>query len=314
MRARLIAGDYGRPLYRVKTSVDEAAQEKTQEVVTDLRGVRAPEILRLAVEFQVSSYQSPEVLLVENNMGFRDQTQANRIERASFQLFEGVASLNAEGSADTGAQPRHPRALYLGFDRDFSASPLSLYVDAEDQPGEVPLRVELLTAPVTWSQLAAVEDQTRGFQQPGFLSVVIDQRPAQGEYFGKTGYWLRVRPELAADRLWEPRLRTLQINAGPAVQLQSVTQELLGSSTGEPRMRFVLSQTPVLPDSLELRVREGLTDDELEVLRAQPGPGELPRVAEYPEFPPPGHWVLWERVDSFLERADPDARVYRLNT
>jgi predicted phage baseplate assembly protein len=98
-----------------------------------------------------------------------------------------------------------------------------------------------------------------------------------------------------------------------------VDQEILGSSLGEPSLVVELAETPVLPDTLELRVREQLSEDEKDALEEERRRSiqvsgrpttEAPRVVKAPGIE--GDWVLWSRVDSFIG-ADGDARVYRLD-
>jgi predicted phage baseplate assembly protein len=97
-------------------------------------------------------------------------------------------------------------------------------------------------------------------------------------------------------------------------------QEIVGSSLGEPSLALELAETPVLPETLELRVREQLSEDELHALeeewrRSLLGSGRPPSEAPPVVGTVPGvdgTWVLWSRVDSFIG-ADGDARVYRLD-
>jgi len=46
--------------------------------------------------------------------------------------------------------------------------------------------------------------------------------------------------------------------------------EILGSSDGSPLQQFTLTRPPVLGNSLELRIREPLGDEELEQLAKTP--------------------------------------------
>ena len=97
-------------------------------------------------------------------------------------------------------------------------------------------------------------------------------------------------------------------------------QEILGSSLGEPSLALELAETPVLPETLELRVREQLSEDEQEALEEERRRSILGSGRPPSEAPPvvgtvagvDGTWVLWRRVDSFIG-TDGDARVYRLD-
>ena len=59
------------------------------------------------------------------------------------------------------------------------------------------------------------------------------------------------------------------MNGVPAKQARTIVQEILGSSLGEPSLALELAETPVLPETLELRVREQLSEDEREALEEE---------------------------------------------
>ena len=154
------------------------------------------------------------------------------------------------------------------------------------------------------------------------MQLFVDVPPAQARLFGLDRHWIRLSQDggIGPER-WSPEVHGLYPNAIPADQAKTVRQEILGSSLGQPGTVVVLSETPVLPDSVELRVREELAEeeeqalaDEYRRLRAERGDeGSDPEVtATLDELNVPGTWVLWRRVDSFVDR-DGDARVYLLD-
>jgi predicted phage baseplate assembly protein len=217
------------------------------------------------------------------------------------------------------------RALYLGFTKPYDVNPLGLYVDA-DEPEEIEnvsepieLEFEVLAQGGRWRKVAA-EDLTRGFQRRGLVKLFIDAEPQRRRLFGRELFWLRIHPKKNGE-VWRPLLKTIQVNAAEAEQARSIKQEILGASNGEPHQRFFLSKTPVIANSLELRVREALSEEErLELERtnkvsiaARPSESdnaETPVVATYPDID--GEWVLWRQVDSFVG-LDGEARVYQLD-
>jgi predicted phage baseplate assembly protein len=128
--------------------------------------------------------------------------------------------------------------------------------------------------------------------------------------------WLRLRPgadpgaEAAAT--WAPVVRLLLPNAVLVSHARTVQHEILGSSLGAPGTTVFLADVPVLPDTLELRVREDLGQEEVAALTAaeaetRGAPGPVVTGAERT----PGTWVLWRRVDSLVGQSG-DARVYVL--
>ena len=160
-------------------------------------------------------------------------------------------------------------------------------------------------------------------RRTGLVQVFLSTPLARAARFGRDGFWLRLRPATEAEGVdsgaWRPVVRGLFVNGVPATQARTVVQEILGSSLGEPSLVLELAEVPVLPETVELRVREELSEDEREVLeeerrrsiRISGRPAEAPPVvATVPGVD--GAWVLWRRVDSFIG-TDGDARVYRLD-
>lgn len=302
IRARLIGGDYGRPIYRVNTSTQGA--ESTQEITVDNSRLNPPEILHIEAAFSLEKKVPPQQLLIKNNLDFRRQTQANLEAGAGFELFEGVQKINRQ---------RGSRALYLGFNKAFHVSPLSLYIDAEDQDDDMAgeLSFDVLGADDRWVHLSA-QDETQGMNRSGFIQVSVNVEPRRARRFGQEGFWLRARPRFASSH-WAPRLRGIFINAGRAHQARTFRQEILGASLGEPGLSLNVANKPVLPDSLELRVRETLSDEEKEALNTGRQAQSSPTVMQYPERSLVGDWVRWTRVDSFIGRHG-EERIFKLDT
>ena len=88
---------------------------------------------------------------------------------------------------------------------------------------------------------------------------------------------------------------------------ETLTHELLGSSQGEPNLTLFLARPPVLRNTLELRVKEPLGEEEIAALNAERNDRVLTAVEGLP-----GEWVLWNRVIDPGDEA-PDARVYALD-
>ena len=252
-----------------------------------------PEILGIEATFALDKELDPEVLLVENNLDVRDQTQAALVPEARFDLFQGAAAVTDGG-----------RALFLGLTGPVGIGSLSLLVDAVDQEGDGELGVDLRTAD-GWHPIA-VDDRTTALRRRGMITLTIDVEPVAVRLFGQDRVWLRLRAGAAA---WAPEVVGVYLNAVEINQARTVQNEILGSSLGEPGLTVTLAATPVLPDTVVLRVRERLSDEELAALQAgYDGPEEVV-VTDPEKFP--GSWVLWQRVDSLLGQAA-DARVYVL--
>jgi predicted phage baseplate assembly protein len=102
------------------------------------------------------------------------------------------------------------------------------------------------------------------------------------------------------DESWAPVVRGMRLNAVELSQARTVENEIVASSLGEPNLTAALAERPVLPDSVRLRVREDLTDEDRTALDV---------LDDRVRFP--GSWVLWQRVDSLVGQG-PEARVFVL--
>ncbi|WP_222271562.1 hypothetical protein [Modestobacter marinus] len=302
IRARLIGGDYGRPSYVVVTD------GKKQTVTIDTADMHPPEILSTEASFVLDKELDPEVLLVENNLDVRDQTQAAVVPEARFDLFQGAVALYDADDAD--------RAVYVGLTGPIGRGSLSLLVDATDQDGTGTLTVDLRTAD-GW-RAVGVDDRTAALRRRGMLTLTLEVDPVTVRLFGTERVWLRCRPAPAEAATWAPKVRGLFLNAVEISQARTVQNEVLGSSLGEPALTVVLAEAPVLPDTVRIRVRERLSDEERAALEAaQKTAGEPGREPPDPVVVTgieqvPGAWVLWRRVDSLIGQSA-DARVYVLD-
>lgn len=299
IRARLIGGDYGRATYVVETDPPLPETPSRTSITIDRSRLNPPEILAIEATYELENSVPPDCVVTDNNLAAIDQTQAAMADGAVFGLFEGMVEHVADGDGGS-------RALYLGFDRPPGVAALNLYANADDLDSEARgLLAETLTRD-GWRRISA-RDETAVLTRPGLLRLFLQPPPEQLPLFGRDGWWLRLRPAQDA-AAWAPRLRSLFVNAVVAEHARSVAQEILGSSLGEPGQSYRLAQTPVLPATLELRVREALGEEEREAILALGGSAAV--VDEDPDLP--GQWVLWRRVQSFVDE-NGDSRVYRLD-
>lgn len=327
IRARLIGGDYGRPTYRVTTTEQPAEEAKqgekegevtTQSIVVDTSQLNPPEILSIEASFSGLPPTAPTMVLAENNGEVLDQTQATIVPSASFQPFQGAAAIDPRPSGSG-------RALIAGLTGPVGAGPMTLFVDADDQPGSGTLQVEVMM-PDGWRRVA-VDDQSASLRRRGLVRMSFDTAPVPLRLFGQDRVWLRLRPgedavpgtdgDRAADSSWAPVVHMLLPNAVSISHARTMGNEILGTSLGAPATTVYLPLAPVLPDSVDLRVREDLSDEERTALGTEhraradrtPGAAGLEPVSELDGVP--GKWVLWNRVDSLIGQSR-DARVYVL--
>jgi hypothetical protein len=342
MRARLIGGDYGQEKITVLTK-DLGGGKTEQTVQRSTDGIRAPSVLKLHITYALCDGVLPAFVLSEDSGSIRDQSDANRTPGAIVEAFVPLAvmlgrlsgpqppatgaeecppecpcggAIAASGStreaaiestATTAVSLASERALLIGVDAPLVDAPVNVLflVDERDHSSFAPMRVEALIA--DRFQPIVADDATRALGESDVLSMAFAVQPAPRELFGRTLTWLRLSPApRQADTGWQPTVRGVYLNAVWASATETLTRELLGSSEGAPNITVSVARPPVLHDTLELRVREPLSDEERDELR-QTDPR---RVLSAPDDLP-GDWVLWHRVIDPLDEA-PTARVYAL--
>jgi hypothetical protein len=297
IRARLVGGDYGRPKYVVDRRDKPDGSGDVQTVTVDTSALRPPEILAIEAGFDLKDQRAPQIVLVENNLDTLDETEAASDAAARFELFQGVLALDPEAGG---------RALYVGLTKAIGGGSATLLADAADQDGDGRLRVDVRTADA-W-QPVLVDDRTHGLRRRGMITLTLESDPIVVRLFGRERVWLRLRPD-PDDASWAPVVRRLLVNAVPITQARTVPNEIVGSSLGEPVLTLGLAEVPVLPETVELRVREDLSDEDTTQLEGR-YPGEAVVRSNVDGLP--GSWVLWHRVDSLIG-SDGDARVYVLD-
>jgi hypothetical protein len=339
IRARLIGGDYGQEEVTVVTTPTSTPNQTKQTIERNADNIRAPNVSRLHVSYAMDRGVLPTFVLSQDSGSIVDQSDANRTQNAIVEAFVPLPVLlgrlsgpgervdapdecprpcDCPGARVAIAAPRATlrsgavaestgRALFFGFKGPLSGAPVRLYLRALEQatPGaRQALRVEALVAdrfvPLT------VEDDTRGLAESGMLTLAIDAEPTPRDLFGTTLRWLRIT--LSGDApAWTPSLQGAYLNAAWAVAAETMSYERLGSSEGAPNLVLNLARPPVLRDTLELRVREPLGDEERATLRKGDPTRVVRDVADLP-----GDWVRWDAVFDPADEA-PDARVYALD-
>lgn len=296
VRARLVGGDYGQESVKIHTL--GAPGDQTQTVTRSTENIRAPHAIRIWVNYRVCCPVTPDHVLTRDSGGTVDESAANRASDTHIQAFIPLAK--TIGNSE--------RALYLGFDRAPQTSSLSFLALVDEQQHEQasPLRVEVLRT--GGFEEVASEDETRGLGESGTIKLSLETPPVQAQLFGRSLYWLRLLPKTGADPLsWKPVIRSLYANATWAEARETQANQMLGSSDGRPGLQLQLARTPVIADSLRLRVRERLSPEDVLALN-EPEPGKVvDAVGDRP-----GPWVLWREVPDLLALA-PTERVYTLD-
>lgn len=208
----------------------------------------------------------------------------------------------AQGAAATPAAATS--ALFLGTDVQLTNSSVRVLWGVDEQPQGTELVIESLRDGVFEKVL--YEDETGGFTETGILTLTFDQSPGLSELFGRALYWLRLSSK-DPNATWQPVINRVCLNAAWAEAAETQDMEILGSSDGSPNQIVAVARPPVLDQSLELRVSEPLTDDQVAELR-----NVDPSVVRDDVPNTPGYWVRWTRVVDPLDAA-PGDRVYALD-
>jgi len=285
-------------------------------------------------------------VLAEDSGTIRDQSDANRTPGAIVEAFvplaltlgrldKDIAPIAATKPSSSRCPPEcdcassHGTNQTQGSDADATATLPSarvtgreMYIGLNAAPSEAPVNVLLLVKEKDHSRFAPMsieafiadrfvpvvaDDKTRALGESGLLSMAFAVPPTQTELFGRTLSWLRLKPKTNLEGEWLPELRGAYLNGAWASATETLTRELLGSSNGEPHLTVRVARPPVLYQTLELRVKEPLGEEERESLVRDDARSVLSDVEDLP-----GDWVLWKQV------VDPDdepasARVYALD-
>ncbi|MGH8237125.1 MAG: hypothetical protein ACREXP_08900, partial [Steroidobacteraceae bacterium] len=340
IRARLVGGDYGQEKVRVITK-QVTADTTEQTIERSPADLRPPLVVRMLVRYELSNQVLPAYLQTQDSGSLRDQSDANRTVGALVEAFvplsvlmqrldgaqpvvtaptanpcaptcnctcdEPAAAASAPASAATNAAPP-PQSLLLGFNANLIGEPINvlLLVEERDHDGFAPLAVEALVN--DRFEAVAVRDTTRALGESGLLSMSFPVKPSPRDLFGRTLTWLRLRPSRPAPTgVWQPVIRGAYLNAAWASATETLTREPLGSSDGRPFLTVQVARPPLLQDSLELRVREPLDDEERQqLLDADPA------SVKFNEPDLKGDWVRWRQVPDPNDYG-PRERVYALD-
>ena len=251
LRIRIDGGNYGHP---IQISVDTSV---TPPVVKVDQSTLTPPVVA-SISLQYTYFTNSELLdhcLTFNDFAFSDHSQDSRWPRRIFQPFTPVGD-NQPG-------------IHFGFSQQLPAGLVSVYFAAGESrggstqgtPGASPFLWEYFS-PRGWVELSVL-DETNGFIDSGVIQFVgpPDAIPLSG--LGGSLYWLRARlkPDLPPQAL---PATGLWVNAVWAHQGETVQQDTLGESNGNPGQTFLFApqHVPVLSGELiEVQEWTGRGDD-----------------------------------------------------
>lgn len=290
LRARIVAGDYGRPAALVGQSLVPAS-------------FAPPVLVGLTLAFAAQlAARAPASCWALDDFVVRDRLPA-LVGGQPFPLFTP--------SAEPGP------ALYLGFDRPIGQVPLAMLIrtcpiDPDDAAAPEPLdpaRVEWESrGPQGW-RAEVVDDGTAGLRAPGVVRLVAAPGHAPAPDFGADLCWIRVRHAAGRFR-GAPRIDALAPNTVWARHARTIDREVLGSGLGAGAQTFAALHRPLLGgEVVQIGERAGLTAAE-----ARAAAAALGERAEVDDQGPFGCtlWVRWDPVQD-LRASGPGDRHYAVD-
>ncbi|HYQ61541.1 MAG TPA: putative baseplate assembly protein [Desulfatiglandales bacterium] len=279
IRARIIGGDYGREQYAVE------AHNK----ITVQRMFKVPVILELTASYHFEESVEPEVCLTYNNLDFEDMTTQAVTPNVAFSPYVPLTDKE--------------KAFYLGFDGKLQGGPICIFFDAVELQYEEESKPNIEWRFSNGQDWSAVDylDETEGFVAQGLLELIGPTGFAPQVIFGASLYWLRGGLVKGAYESL-PNIRGIFPNTAWSIQAQTIRNEILGSSNGEPDQTFAFFKFPVM-EGEELRVREVLTDEERQQLIATFGRNAISETTDETGAVTET-WVLWKEVPDFFYSSD----------
>lgn len=305
---QITAIDLTQDILTINPALDQAYLTGTAILRSPTASLGAPSLQSLKVSYDYTlPARDLTTCLTYNDFEYRDCTAKNSAQ--AFQPF-------------TPPNDRNP-TLYLGFDAPFPNWAIALYAQVEPLRPEdllivrdqtttraLPQLVWQYAASTGWSGLGAT-DETQSFAERGQIQFIAPADFALRSQFGRSLYWLRVTWQQGTFRV-PPRLRRLGTQTAWATQATTLTNEILGSSTGNPAQSFTAAQHPVLlgqqlvvqepslASSIEQAQIRALEGDDAIAL-TQDAAGQLTEI-----------WVRWHEVSDFYGSA-PHDRHYVLD-
>jgi hypothetical protein len=272
IRIRITGGNYGKEEEYKYTTKEVTIGNETVSI-SELEYTKAsfapPSIKKFTIKYNYTINEYPESLLAENNYSISDKTAECKNPGEYFKPFSPCLE----------ADP----TFYMAFDSDISSLPISLFFPLSgDQIGENPIVAWEYWNGRKWLSLS-VNDAIKNFTRREILQFVAPSDVEKRPLFGTENYWIRARLEEGDFKL-NPKISTIYTNAVWSRNANTLQDEILGSSNGEPNQIFQLSRSPVLMEQ-EVKVHETLIQEE---------------------------WKLWEEVKTF-SLSSTDSRHYMLD-
>lgn len=307
IRARIVGGDYGRETFDVAdpnkgfkrgfSSFSSIVSDQLTELVPTKRTIQPPLIKDLKISYQLIEEQFPSCCLTFNNLDYLDQTMACKTPDKRVMPFQTLEDRN--------------RTIYTGFENSFKGGPVKIFFAAKelDYTNEKKPKMKwAFRSENEWKPLS-VDDATEGLIKQEILELLIPKGFEAVSRFGGSRYW--VKGTLTEGEYEElPVLAGIFPNTTWSFQAESISEEILGSSNGEPHQTFQFFKFPVC-DGEEIRIREVLSDEERRALEDSVGKKAVHEIRDE-KGKLLETWVLWSEVKAFFD-SDEKSRHYILD-
>jgi Baseplate J-like protein len=297
VRVRISNGDYGRD---VQVQRDAA----TGEISVIPATLNPPSIRAITIDYSLRKDTKPEVILldewklatVSSGSPWRPFTPAAPANLAPA-LYAGFKALPTETAT---AEPQ-ATALPDWDLRRLPSFPVNAFVLIDELAADKSLGPEQSRgiweywSKDGWKRFV-VADETKGFRKSGLIQLIPPKDFVVSNEFAKDGYWLRAR--LSEQKA--PPIRAVLPNTTTAIEGQSITNDILGSSSGEPGQKFRSTYPSVLTGQrLEVCEPTVPSKAEREALDRLEERGESAVQPATNQTGKTVYWVKWREVDSF---------------
>jgi hypothetical protein len=304
-------------------------------IVSVSGSIQVPTIINYWLSLQIALAPSRvQHCMTLNNHEFLDNINKSDNSMISHHPFYSVKD-KTEG---------HP-AIFMGMDEKIRGGPISLYCSLkesellESDTRFFSLRFFYFSETGEWKKLDTI-DNTMSLSNSGYIKFLFPHDFGRLSILGRSLYWIKGIDEegkfaSSADKIWldaiiptsgsaaipidfqgVPQFNGLFLNATSALNITSIDEEVIGSSTGEKDQTFVFSQKPVisikedekLKNKVWVNENKFITEEEREQLRKkgeiQEKVDEQGRIIET--------WVLWHEVND-IYFSEAYSREYELD-
>ncbi|HWP92872.1 MAG TPA: putative baseplate assembly protein [Thermodesulfobacteriota bacterium] len=289
VRVRIVGGDYGRDEYSLESNGEQKVNIE--------RKYKLPVIRELKVNYYFDTKERLQYCLSYNNLDFQEKTADSRIQGQFINPFIPMEDTNLN--------------LYLGFDRALTGGPIRIFFAAKELSYTEETKPKMgwnYRNKTGWALLDNL-DETEGLIVQGHLELIGPSDFTSHIKFGQSLYWIQGSLVKGSYESL-PELQGIYPNTTWALQAETIKDEILGSSDGEPGQSFSFLKFPVL-EGEEVRVRESPSEEEKQALISALGQDAIFEVNDG-QGKVIETWVLWKEVPDYFD-STAESRHYTLD-